>query len=119
MFNPVGYHAKGFTIDFSVEIQGTNPGRVVVDNRDQGEADEPENLGAETSVENVAGEISTAEGVEGAIVFNNVEKAWIYTVDGKLVEFVQNPATVAVEAGVYIVKMQLGNVIRNAKVLVK
>ena len=119
MFNPVGYHAKGFTIDFGVEIQGTNPGRVVVDNRDKGEAEEPENLGAETSVENVAGEISTAEGVEGAIVFNNVEKAWIYTVDGKLVEFVKNPATVAAEAGVYVVKMQNGNVIRNAKVLVK
>ena len=119
MFNPVGYHAKGFTIDFGVEIQGTNPGRVVVDTRDQGEADEPENLGAETSVENVAGEISTAEGVDGAIVINNADKAWIYTADGKLVEFVKNPAQVAVAEGVYLVKMQNGNVIRSAKVLVK
>ena len=119
MFNPVGYHAKGFTMDFSVEIQGTNPGRVVVDNRDQGEAEEPEGLGTETSVENVAGEISAAEGVEGAIEFANVEKAWIYTVDGKFVNFVTNPTAVATEAGVYLVKMQLGNVIRNAKVLVK
>ncbi len=119
MFNPVGYHAKGFTIDFNVEIQGTNPGRVVVDNRDQGEAEEPEGLGTETSVENVAGEISAAEGVEGAIEFANVEKAWIYTVDGKFVNFVTNPTAVATEAGVYLVKMQLGNVIRSAKVLVK
>ena len=119
MFNPVGYHAKGFTIDFGVQIEGTNPGRVVVDNRDQGEAEEPEFLDIETSVENVASEISTAEGVEGAIEIANADVAWIYTVDGKLVEFVKNPATVAVETGVYLVKMQLGNVIRNAKVLVK
>lgn len=119
MFNPVGYHAKGFTIDFSVEIEGTNPGRVVVDTRDQGAADEPESLDAEVSVEQVAGEISTAEGVDGAIVINNADKAWIYTADGKLVEFVKNPAQVAVAEGVYLVKMQNGNVIRSAKVLVK
>ena len=121
MFNPVGYHAKGFTIDFSVEIQGTNPGRTVVDNRDQGEADEPENVREEdTNVENVASEVSVAEGAEGAILFNNVEKAWVYTADGKFVKYANNnPAAVAVEAGVYLVKMQNGNVIRNAKVLVK
>jgi hypothetical protein len=122
MFNPVGYHAKGFTMDFSVEIQGTNPGRVVVDNRDQGEADEPEGVrdGEETNVENAISEVSAAEGAEGAIEFANVEKAWIYTVDGKFVKFVDNkPAAAAIEAGVYLVKMQNGNVIRNAKVLVK
>ena len=122
MFNPVGYHAKGFTIDFSVEIQGTNPGRVVVDNRDQGEAEEPEGVrdGEETNVENAISEVSAAEGAEGAIEFANVEKAWIYTVDGKFVKFVDNkPAAAAIEAGVYLVKMQNGNVIRNAKVLVK
>ena len=121
MFNPVGYHAKGFTIDFNVEIQGTNPGRVVVDNRDQGEAEEPEGVHeGGTNVEDVAGEISAAEGVDGAIEFANAEKVWIYTVDGKFVKYADcNPATVAVEAGVYIVKMQLGNVIRSAKVLVK
>ncbi len=119
MFNPVGYHAKGFTIDFGVEIEGTNPGRVVVDTRDQGEAEEPESLDAETSVEQVAGEISTAEGIDGAIVINNADKAWIYTADGKLVEFVKNPAQVAVAEGVYLVKMQNGNVIRSAKVAVK
>jgi hypothetical protein len=110
---------KGFTIDFGVKITGNNPGRAAVDTRDTGAADEPEALYAGTSVENVAGEISAAEGVEGAIEIANADMAWVYTEDGKLVEFVQNPSTVAVEAGVYIVKMQLGNVIRNAKVLVK
>ena len=123
MFNPVGYHAKGFTMDFSVEILGDNPGRTVVDTRDQGEADEPENVREdepETNVENVASEVSVAEGAEGAIEFANVEKAWVYTVDGKFVQFVNNnPVAVPIEPGVYLVKMQNGNVMRNAKVLVK
>ena len=118
-FLPTGLTNKGFTIDFGVKITGNNPGRAAVDTRDQGVADEPESVGEATSVENVAGEISVAEGVEGAIEIANADVAWIYTADGKLVEFVQNPATVAAEAGVYIVKMQLGNVIRSAKVLVK
>ena len=119
-FLPTGLTNKGFTIDFGVKITGNKPGRAAVDTRDQGVADEPENLtGEETSVENVAGEISTAEGVEGAIEIANADVAWVYTAEGKLVEFVQNPAQVNVPAGVYLVKMQLGNVIRSAKVLVK
>ena len=120
MFNPVGYHAKGFTIDFSVEITGNNPGRVVVDTRDQGEAESPEDIFDTTSVEEVvSGEISTAEAVDGGINIENADVAWIYTADGKLVEYVKNPAQVAVETGVYLVKMQNGNIIRSAKVLVK
>ena len=119
-FNPTGYTNKGFTIDFSVQITGSNPGRSASGTRDQGEAEEPEGLGkGESSVENIAGEVSTAEGVESAIIFNNVEKAWIYTADGKLVKFVNNPTAIETEAGVYLVKMQLGNVIRSSKVLVK
>ena len=89
----------------------------------EGEADEPENVredDPETNVENVASEVAVAEGAEGAIEFANVEKAWVYTVDGKFVKFVNNnPVAVEAEPGVYLVKMQLGNVIRNAKVLVK
>jgi hypothetical protein len=119
MFLPTGLHAKGFSMDFGAKIVGNNPGRAAADTRDQGEADEPENLDGATSVEEVAGEVSAAEGVDGAIVIKNADKAWIYTVDGKLVEFVKNPAQVAVEAGVYLVKMQNGNVIRSAKVIVK
>jgi hypothetical protein len=121
MFLPTGLHAKGFSMDFGAKIVGNNPGRAAADTRDQGAAEEPECLeGGSTGVEEVAGgEVSTAEAVEGAIDFNNADKAWIYTADGKLVEFVKNPATVAVETGVYLVKMQKGNVIRSAKVLVK
>lgn len=118
-FNPTGLTNKGFTIDFDVDIDGLNPGRAAVDTRDQGEAEEPESLNTTDVEEVVDGKVSTAEGVEGAIVIDNADKAWIYTADGKLVEFVKNPAQVAVEEGVYLVKMQLGNVIRSTKVLVK
>ena len=119
MFLPTGLHAKGFSMDFGAKIVGNNPGRAAVDTRDQGAADEPDGVGANTSVEEVVGEISTAEGVDGAIVIKNADKAWIYTVDGKLVEFVKNPAQVAAAEGVYLVKMQNGNIIRSAKVIVK
>ena len=119
--NPTGTTAKGFSIDFAVEIEGNNPGRTTVDTRDQGEAEEPEDIrnAPSSNVENIESEISTAEGIEGAIEFAGVEKAWIYTTDGKLVKFVNNPTTITVEAGIYLVKMQNGNVFRSNKVLVK
>ncbi len=118
-FNPTGLTNKGFTIDFDVDIEGLNPGRTAADTRDQGVAEEPEGLSNGTAIEGVADEVSVAEAVEGAINFNNTEKAWIYTADGKLVQFVQNPTIVAIEPGVYLVKMQNGNIIRSNKVLVK
>ena len=118
-FNPTGLTNKGFTIDFSVKISGTNPGRAAVDTRDQGVAEEPVCLSGNTSVEEVVGEISTAEGTEGAVNIYNADKAWVYTAEGKLVEYAANPSQVAVEAGVYLIKMQKGNVIRSAKVVVK
>ncbi len=122
MFLPTGLHAKGFSMDFGAEIQGSNPGRVASDTRDQGEADEPEGLGNDTStsVEEVAGEVSAAVAGEGVINLSNVEKAWVYTADGKLVKFVNgNPTQVDAAAGVYLVKMQNGNVIRSAKIVVE
>jgi hypothetical protein len=121
-FNPTGLTNKGFTIDFSVEILGNNPGRAAVDTRDVGEAEEPVQLegGTETNIKETVSEVSVAEGAEGAIEFANVEKAWVYTVDGKFVKFANNkPEAIEVRPGIYLVKMQNGNVIRNAKVLVK
>lgn len=118
-FNPTGLTNKGFTIDFGVKITGNNPGRAAADTRDQGVADEPEFLNSTGVEEVIGGEVSTAEAGEGTIDFNNADKAWIYTADGRLVEFVKNPTSVAAPAGVYIVKMQKGSVIRSAKILVK
>ena len=57
------------------------------------------------------------------IYFNNVEKAWIYTADGQFVKFLKNNPESAnvsdLSAGVYVVKMQNGRVIRNQKMIKK
>lgn len=124
MFLPTGLHAKGFSMDFGAEIQGSNPGRVAVDTRDEGEAQVPEGYEIGTNINDVENsEISEAV-VDGDVIrFNNVEKAWVYSADGRLVEFVNgNPTQVSAAnyaAGVYLVKMQYNNVIRSAKVVIK
>lgn len=124
-FLPTGLTAKGYTIDFDVEIQGTEAGqRTFVDTHDQGVAEEPEGLAATTGVENTvyAGGISQVAINNGEVAFKNVEKAWIYTTDGKLVKFLNTPNTVNVNefaAGVYVVKMQYKNVFRTEKLVIK
>ncbi len=121
---PVGKHNKGFAIDFGVEISGTNAQRPVPgDIHDQGTADEPDNLVSGISSVQNGNAVSSAEVTDGAIKFANVEKAWVYGADGKLVKFVTgSPAslsTLGFAAGTYVVKMQHDNVIRSQKVAVK
>lgn len=120
---PVGLTAKGFTIDIGLEISGTNEQRKPpVSPVDEGVADEPENLNGSDGISvNTMGEASDAVLSDGEINFSHVEKAWIYTTDGQLVRFVQNPTTVAADfaPGLYIVKMQNKNVIRTRKITVK
>ena len=122
-FLPTGLHAKGFTIDFGVKINGDETHqRGAVDTRDQGLADEPQNLeGTQTGIETVAGEVSTAK-VEGRVlVLDNVEKAWIYSADGKFVKLAETE-TVSLEGlvpGAYVVKMLNKNVFRSSKFVVK
>ena len=126
MFLPTGLHAKGFSMDFGCEIVGTNPGRTAADTRDQGEAEEPELLegGTATGVDNVVNNgVSQAVYADGVLNLQNVEKAWVYSADGKFVKFAsENPNSVNLEGlapGAYIVKMQYQNVMRTAKFLVK
>lgn len=124
MFNPVGQHAKGFTIDFNVEITGSNPGRVVVNTRDQGVAEEPEGInGVPDGIQTVEGGISQAVLDGSNLNLQNVEKAWIYNAEGKFIQFVQNGAqTIDVAGyvpGTYVVKMQNGQIIRSTKFVVK
>lgn len=125
MFLPTGLHAKGFSMDFGCEISGTNPGRAAADSRDQGEAEEPEMLeGGTTAIQQVQnGNVSEAQYADGVLNLNNVEKAWVYSADGKFVKFAkENPTSMNLQGlapGAYIVKMQNNNVIRTAKVLVK
>ncbi len=125
-FTPSGLTNKGFTIDFGVEISGTNPGRVSTGTRDLGIADEPEGLGAvdPTAIETVeTGDVSKAVLDGNDLNLANVEKAWVYTADGKLVRYVNNDPTqislAGYTSGAYIIKMQHKNVIRSQKVVLK
>ena len=125
MFLPTGLHAKGFSMDFGCEIVGTNPGRTAADTRDQGQAEEPEMLeGGVVGVDAVANAgVSQAEYADGVLNLTNVEKAWVYSADGKFVKFAsESPEAIDLEGlapGAYIVKMQYQNVMRTAKFLVK
>ena len=121
-FLPSGYTSKGFTIDFDVEITGDNPGRGAgVDIHDQGEADEPEMLGGTVDAINSASQgVSKVEAADGKFNFQNVEKAWVYDASGVLVKYLVNPTSFDAQqltSGVYLVKMQNGNIIRSQKLV--
>lgn len=125
MFQPTGYTAKGFSIDFGVEIVGDNPQRPTPpDAHDQGTADEPDGLTPETGItETTTGQVSHATVSDGLINFTNVDKAWIYGADGRLLNYVTTPSlganTQGYAPGTYVVKMQYQNVIRSQKVVLK
>ena len=132
---PTGATNKGFSIDFPVEISGTNTPRVPAVSytayRDAGIADEPEGLyvsGIEDVVNGNGSGVSSVSSLyptvaTDVIYFNNVDKAWIYTVDGQLVKYVNNnPESVNVSdlsSAMYVVKMQKGNVVRSQKMFKK
>ena len=125
-FLPTGLTSKGFTIDFDVEIQGKKDGqRTYVDTQhDKGIADQPDGLTGTDGVDNTvfAGGASNVTVNGNDILFTNVEKAWIYTVDGKMVQYLTNPTSVSrneLQGGVYLVKMQNKNVIRTEKLVIK
>ena len=123
---PCGQTAKGFSIDFSVNITGTNPPAIAVDKHDQGIADEPDKVrGSETSVKDIySGEESAISRffpnpVESMVNFENTQQVWIYTIDGRLA-FTQkgnleNLNLAHLEKGVYVVKMLNNNVVRSSK----
>lgn len=126
---PTGGTVKGYSIDFPVEIVGSNPGRSAAetykDLRDEGEADEPDNMEGTQGIDNIGAdsEISSVYVEDDMIYFVNVDKAWFYDMSGRCVKFVAD-GSVAVNAaemakGVYVVKMQNGQIIRGEKVVVK
>ena len=121
-FLPSGLHNKGFSMDFGVEITGDNPGRGAgVDIHDQGVADEPEMLGGTVGAINSASQgVSKVEAADGKFNFQNVEKAWVYDASGVLVKYLVNPTSFDAQQlanGVYLVKMQNGNIIRSQKLV--
>ena len=122
---PTGKFNKGFAIDFKVTITGSNAARgAKADTHDKGVADEPELLeGGSTNIisANVGG-ASQLTVVGGKVVFENVERAWVFSTDGQTVKSLVNPRsfnTNDLPAGVYLVKMQNNNVIRTQKITIK
>ena len=120
---PTGKFNKGFAIDFAVKITGTNPERKAPESsRDKGTADQPEGLSASTSITSFAGEASALVQTSKDLKFSNVEKAWIFGVDGSLVKVLDNPQQYEIKSlpkGIYLVKMLNNNVIRTQKVVIK
>lgn len=124
---PTGGTVKGYSIDFPMEITGTNPERggaeTYKDRRDDGEPDEPDTDQSSINEVGVDATFSSVSVVDGMAYFVNTDKAWFYGVDGRCVKHVAD-ASVAVSVadltkGVYVVKMQNGQVIRSTKVVVK
>lgn len=122
---PTGKFNKGFAIDFKVTITGSNAARgAKADTHDKGVADEPELLeGGSTNIisANVGG-ASQLTVFGGKVVFENVERAWVFSTDGQTVKSLVNPKsfnTNELPAGVYLVKMQNNNVIRTQKITIK
>lgn len=121
---PTGKTAKGFSIDFDVEIGGDPEGqRGFVDLHDDGTPEEPIFVGIEDVIINSEAALSTAQFADGIIQLQNVEKAWVYTLDGKLVKFAANaPQTIDAThftPGAYLVKMYNNHVTRTEKVIIK
>ncbi len=126
-----GGTVKGYSIDFPVEIQGSNenyrrPAETYKDRRDQGEPDEPEHI--EDGVMGIDGVIAESDNASVTITdrvayFSNTEKAWFYDVNGRFVKFVndgsQSVSLSDLAAGVYVVKLQNNKIIRSYKVVVK
>ncbi|MDE7448955.1 MAG: endo-beta-N-acetylglucosaminidase, partial [Paramuribaculum sp.] len=124
-----GGTVKGYSIDFPVEIVGTNPDRgpaeTYKDRRDEGEPDQPENADGNifNSIESIdaATDNATVTVVDGVAYFTNTEKAWFYDATGRFVKYVDGAESVNVSDlnGVYVVKLLNKQVIRSAKVVVK
>ena len=124
-----GSTVGGYSIDFPVEIVGTNPDRgsdkTYKDRRDEGEPEQPEHTDGNvfTGIESVdaATDYATVIVVDGVAYFTNTEKAWFYDATGRFVKYVDGAESVNVSDlnGVYVVKLLNKQVIRSAKVVVK
>lgn len=116
-----GAHNKGFSIDFPMEITGTNDHREpAVDTHDEGVSEIPEGISYETAVESVSEGASEFVVVGDELQFQNVDKVWVYTADGRLFRFVDGGVDrLSVEglSGTTIVRMQCGKVMRSRKII--
>lgn len=125
---PCGVTQKGFSIDFSVNITGTNEPLIAEDKHDQGIADEPDAIHEDPTG---LGETEASQGAysffypnpsKDIIFFENVQQVWIYALDGRLVysdkgKSLSQADVSALSPGLYTVRMLYNNVIRSRKLL--
>lgn len=122
---PCGGTQKGFTIDFDMTITGDNPGRAVVDNHDKGEAEDLKDEVKNTPVDFVSATAMPRlypNPVVDVLNLENVDAAWIFSLDGTLLRSVRNVNSVNLSdlvAGTYIVKTETNNVTRTQKIVKK
>ncbi|WP_455063205.1 endo-beta-N-acetylglucosaminidase [Prevotella sp.] len=122
---PTGKFNKGFAIDFGVTITGTHAARGgKADTHDKGTAEQPEMLeGGSTNIQTAnASAASSVVVTDGKVVFNNVERAWVFSADGQTIKSMVQPKafnTNELVPGVYLVKMLNKNVIRTQKIAIK
>ena len=122
---PTGKFNKGFAIDFGVTITGTHAARGgKTDTHDKGTAEQPEMLeGGSTNIQTAnASAASSVVVTDGKVVFNNVERAWVFSADGQTIKNMVQPKTFNTNElvpGVYLVKMLNKNVIRTQKIAIK
>ena len=122
---PTGKFNKGFAIDFGVTITGTHAARGgKADTHDKGTAEQPEMLeGGSTNIQTAnASAASSVVVTDGKVVFNNVERAWVFSADGQTIKSMVQPKTFNTNElvpGVYLVKMLNKNVIRTQKIAIK
>lgn len=122
---PCGTTQKGFTIDFDMTITGDNQGRAVVDNHDKGEAEDLKEEVEKTPVDFVSNTSLPRlypNPVVDVLNLENVDAAWIFSLDGTLLRSVSNVSSVNLSdltSGTYIVKTETNNVTRSQKIVKK
>ncbi|MDE6489702.1 MAG: T9SS type A sorting domain-containing protein [Muribaculaceae bacterium] len=127
--NASGGFNKGYALDIPVKIIGDNtprePQPCYLNYRDAGDAE-----GSTSGVEDVVINNANTSNMSfypavtsDNVTFVNVDKAWIYNTNGQMVKHVANAdGTVSVSnlaTGVYIVRMQNGQVVRSGKLIKK
>ena len=126
---PTGGMPAGFALDVPMVISGSNEARAMaVDTHDAGVADEPEGLEIlPDAIVQVVGDagagVSRAELQGRSLLLKHVDRLWVYTADGRLARHsAEAPERLSLEnltPGVYVVRMQYGNVVRSQQIRVE
>ena len=122
---PTGGMPAGYALDVPVIISGNNAARAETINiHDAGVADEPDAIDPVIdAVTEIGAEVSHATLEGNELALTNVDKMWIYASDGRLVRYAATaPAAVSLKGfapGVYVVRMQCGNIVRSQQICVK